>query len=358
MNTIESQNYSQFQMNGTKKPERPPQNQGFQNNSHTYNLQYDQTVLSQNVPTQNMDPRYFQPQQNQEGGYGGYNFHGFPQSQSGAGGYTQPPQSNNPSGMGNYSNNEREVMGDTVQSMEYTNQNNRTRMTGMGEKEIMGDTINSMGTVSHNQTGFYADRTGHTVISQNMPSGTFSKKSDYEDRPIKSSGTYNVGREIISSGHYNLDAIDDGYNFQKKGMNNTIREDDDEYWSDDFEDSDDGAPDTGRITNVADEIEMSAVMDIYQDFFNDKGGISKSNKKLATIRENSYEDSSTRLIDETNLESQQSQDKHINNKMMDTKKNMRSNLINKLGKDNFEYVYNYLRVSREKNLDEKDIVFH
>lgn len=63
MNTIESQNYSQFiSPHPAPLPQKPQQD--FQNRNQSYILEYDQTCISQNLPTQKFNPKSTQNTQN------------------------------------------------------------------------------------------------------------------------------------------------------------------------------------------------------------------------------------------------------------------------------------------------------
>ena len=209
MNTIQSQNFSQFQ-NPNNRPNKNQQ-QNFQNNEMTYNLNYEQTIMSQNVPTQQFDPTRF-----------------------GQGGYNQGTYANtrNQSNLG-----EREVMGDTIASMDVTNFNNRTQQTNytkkMGEREVMGDTIASM---DYTQS----ENLGNTGYTQNLPTQNYARQNSYDNRPIASSGQYNYAKYLDDDEQVEKP---DPKSFEKKptrkrsekGMNNTIKEDEMEEFPDDFE---------------------------------------------------------------------------------------------------------------------------
>lgn len=216
MNTIQSQNYSQFQNPNNRNNMGP---QDFQNNSKTYNFNYDQTVISQNVPTQHFDPTRFGMNQ------GTYNDNTRMQSKVG----------------------EREVMGDTIASMDVTNMHNRTAQTNftnkMGEREIMGDTIASMDYTQGDNLG----NTGYNDYDQNMSRNNYNRQSSYDEKPINSSGQYNYQQYMSDQAELDQDfEAPDPKSFEKnkqpntnnavkKGMNNTIKEDEMEEFPDDFE---------------------------------------------------------------------------------------------------------------------------
>ena len=107
-----------------------------------------------------------------------------------------------------------------------------------------------------------------------------------------------------------------------------------------------------RITKAACANEMEEVMDIYEDYVNEP----LKKDKLSTIREQSFEDTQSTKIS-TN-DSHQGDHKIISNVMTNKKHTLKNNLVNKMGRDNFEYVYQYLRDSRDQNVEEKKIIHH
>ena len=96
-------------------------------------------------------------------------------------------------------------------------------------------------------------------------------------------------------------------------------------------------------------------MDIYEDYVNEP----LKKDKLSTIREHSFEESqSTRIGSQSQSDNHSGEHKIMNKNLTNKKHGLRDNLNGKMGKENFEYVYQYLRESRQQNLDEKKIVHH
>ena len=152
------------------------------------------------------------------------------------------------------------------------------------------------------------------------------------------------------------------------GFNKTIDENyEEEEFSDDFEeyfsDNEEEVKDN-RITDKANEMEMSEVMNIYEDFVNEPA----KNNKLATIRENSYEEStdgSTRDQRESTSsrfsgQSPSDNNNHnvVSNQIRIKKDKLKDMCIDKMGSQNFYYVYNYIKEKRAVNESENNIAMH
>lgn len=237
MNTIQSQNLTGIQ--GIKK---------------TYQYEFDDTVVSQNIPTQDYNRQAFNPNA----------------------AYGQSIKNNSNS----YSMGEKEIMGDTIDSMNYSGTNNNPNWAKGGDETIQSQ---------YEDTGRYqhlAQQAKQQHQSQNNNS-----YYDHENRPCAGKQNYSdsmVGQYDDYSGNPN--------NFKKGSpqgvaMQQPIEapdyEDDFEDFEDDFEDYNSDDEDRiyndmrDRITDMADPNEMTAVMDIYQDYL--ENPVKES--KLSTIRE-------------------------------------------------------------------------
>jgi NIMA (never in mitosis gene a)-related kinase len=238
MNTIESQNYSQFNPN-PPKPQKPQQD--FQNRNQSYILEYDQTCISQNLPTQQFNPNSLK--------------------------------------------------------------------TNLNEKEIMGDTVNSLNYSQTSQTQNYG-KTGTTILSQYEPTqlNPFQKNTL---NPNKNSSYVSYdNRACKGSQGYQLPA------------NNNIESEDFEEFNDDFEEDLGGQE--YRITG-RDESEILEVMDIYEDFLKKGGGGvgggggGGGGRGLSTVGERSFEEHDS-VRSPSGLEGH---DKVIQSGMAEKRKNMR-----------------------------------
>lgn len=257
----------------------------------------------------------------------------------------------------------------------------------MGEKEIMGDTIDSMnysGTHDPNLTNPWGKNTGATIQTQYEDTGRYQHLTkpnqnpqqnfnnsyyDHENRPCAGKQNYfdpQEDEQYSKTPNPKKSAQNPPY---KKSLEKPDYEEDfEDEFEDDFEeylseDEDRIYNDMrDRITDMADPNEMTAVMDIYQDYLENPG-----QGKLSTIRETIGGEArdSFGAMEGSDLNYSVSQGgatgntgigKIVNLQVNDKRKAIRGKLIGEMGQEMFDNIYTYLRCSYEKDhVDLKEI---
>jgi hypothetical protein len=254
----------------------------------------------------------------------------------------------------------------------------------MGEKEIMGDTIDSMnysGTHQDNQTNPWGKGTGATIQtqyedtgryqhltkpqSQNPQQGFNNSYYDHENRPCAGKQNYSPPHSPQSSQDpqnlknfkKNAPKFAHKKSFEKpdyeEDFEDSFEEDFEEYLSEDEDRIYNDMRD--RITDMADPNEMTAVMDIYQDYLENPG-----QGKLSTIRETIGGENrdSFGAMEGSELNYSLSQagatgntgiGKIVNSQVNDKRRAIRGKLIGQMGQEMFDNIYTYLRCSYEKD---------
>lgn len=140
--------------------------------------------------------------------------------------------------------------------------------------------------------------------------------------------------------------------------NRDIESEDYEEFGDDFEEDGDGVGGGYRITGKDGDMEMSQVMDIYEDFLKKPvgegggGGAGAGGGRLSTVGERSFEE-----LDSVGRSPSgyAGHDSIIQSRMAEKRKNMREKLIEKMGKGNFDGIYNCIMTSNQKNVPQSQV---
>jgi hypothetical protein len=248
--------------------------------------------------------------------------------------------------------------------------NSHPNSISMGEKEIMGDTIASMnysGTHQNPSTNPWGNNTGATIQTQYEVTGLQNLPNHRQDPKNFNNSYYDHENRPCAGKQNYFDPQDDQYpqdpkNFKKKSYEKPDYEEDfEDEFEDDFEeylseDEDRIYNDMrDRITDMADPNEMTAVMDIYQDYLENPG-----QGKLSTIRETVGGEArdSFGVMEGSDLNYSVSQggatgntgiEKIVNSQVNDKRRVIRNKLVGEMGQEMFDNIYTYLRCSYEKD---------